>query len=274
VDACVAAAVQMASGPNVGANLIEAERLIANAVDAGAQLVVLPENFAHFGIEPTDVLQHREADGDGPLQTFLSQQAQRHAIWLVGGTIPLFCSVQDRAKSACLIFDPSGERLARYDKMHMFDVRHPEVDEQYRESDVMESGDDILVLDMPFGRLGVAICYDLRFPEQFRQMAASGVDVIAVPSAFTALTGQAHWDVLVRARAIENLCYVVASGQGGYHLNGRETHGNSMIVDPWGSVMDQLPQGSGFVSATLDRERLDSVRRNFPALNHMRLTCE
>ena len=269
----IVAAVQMATGAGVSANLQEAERLIREAADAGAALVVLPENFAFMGKREQDVLTLREQDGDGRLQSFLASSAARYGVWLVGGTIPLVASDAGHVRAACLVFNDRGERVARYDKIHLFDVKVPGADEQYRESSTIEPGADIIVLDSPFGRLGVAVCYDLRFPEMFRQMLDSGVELLTVPAAFTAITGKAHWETLVRARAMENLAYVVAAAQGGYHINGRETHGHSAIVDPWGSILVQLPRGTGFICHPLDRDYQTSVRRNFPAIEHRRLKC-
>lgn len=267
------AAIQMASGPNVSANLLEAGRLIAKAAEAGAKLVVLPENFAIMGMDEYDKVKIKEADGKGPIQDFLAEQARRHGIWLVGGAIPLAGHQADKVNAACLVFDDKGQRVARYDKVHLFDVTITEVGENYIESETIEPGNDVVVIDTPFGRLGLAVCYDLRFPEIFRQMLQNGVEIIVLPSSFTAITGKAHWEVLVRARAIENLSYVVASAQGGFHANGRETYGHSMIVDPWGVVLDHLAQGSGVVVADIDLERLRDIRRNFPALEHRKIPC-
>ncbi len=267
------AAVQMATGPNVNANLIEVERLIRESAEDGAQLVVLPENFAFMGKHDDDVLSLREPDGNGPLQTFLSRTAARYGVWLVGGTIPLAATSPERVRAACLVYDGRGERLARYDKMHLFDVSLPGANERYEESATIEPGDDIVVIESPFGKLGLAVCYDLRFPELMRRMLDSGVELIALPAAFTALTGKAHWETLVRARAIENLVYVVAAAQGGYHLNSRETHGHSMIVDPWGAVLAQVPRGTGSICCPIDRTFQDTVRRTFPTIGHRRLKC-
>ncbi|QIK36741.1 carbon-nitrogen hydrolase family protein [Caldichromatium japonicum] len=266
--------VQMASGPNVSANLLEAERLIRQAVDEGAELVVLPENFACIGKDDRDQLALREPEGDGPLQAFLARSARQFAIWLVGGTIPLAAADPDKARAACLVFDDRGERVARYDKIHLFDVNLPGSDERYRESVLIEPGSTPVVIDTPFGSLGLAVCYDLRFPELFRRLIDAGAEILAVPSAFTAVTGKAHWEPLVRARAIENLAYVAAAGQGGFHVSGRETHGHSLIVDPWGAILAQVPRGAGVACATLDREFLDSVRRSFPTISHRRLKCD
>ncbi len=270
----VAACIQMASGPNVGANLMEAERHIERAVKQGAGLVVLPENFAIMGLHESDKVAVREADGVGPIQEFLAQQARRHRIWLVGGTVPLVATAPDKVRAACMVFNDQGERVARYDKLHLFDVSVGESAEKYTESESIEPGDDLVVADTPFGRLGLAVCYDLRFPELFRAMLDQGVEVLAVPSAFTAITGRAHWEALVRTRAIENLSYVLAAAQGGYHVNGRETHGDAMIVDPWGSVLNRLPRGAGVVCAEIDASRLRTTRNSFPCLDHRRLFCK
>jgi len=269
----VVACIQMASGPNVGANLLEAERLIEEAVSREARLVVLPENFAIMGNSERDKVEVREPEGDGPIQAFLSEQAAQHGIWLVGGTVPLVADAKDKIRAACLVYDDTGKQVARYDKIHLFDVELVDSDEQYTESETIEPGDEVVVIDSPFGRMGIAICYDLRFPELFRQQLTAGMEIMVLPAAFTAITGRAHWEVLVRARAIENLCYVVAADQGGYHLNGRETHGHSMIVDPWGIVLNSLSRGPGVVCASIDLERLESARRNFPSITHRRLQC-
>lgn len=266
------AAIQMASSPSVTANLIEAGRLIEKAARQGARLVVLPENFAIMGKKETDKLEVAEEDGKGPIQEFLSKAAERHKIWLVGGTMPIRAN-HGKARAACLVFDDKGQRAGRYDKIHLFDVSVPGTEEHYKESATVEAGEDALVLDTPFGRLGLTVCYDIRFPELYRQMASVGMDILAVPSAFTARTGAAHWEILVRARSVENLCYTVAANQGGFHLNGRETYGHSMVVDPWGVVLASLPQGAGVVMAEFARDRLEKVRAAFPALEHTKLYC-
>ena len=268
-----AACIQMASGPNVGANLLEAERLIGMAVDKGAKLVVLPENFAIMGKEESDKVAVREANEGDPIQEFLSQQTARHAIWLMGGTVPMLTESDNKIRAACLLYDDQGKLAARYDKIHLFDVSVMDSDESYTESESIESGDQVIVVDTPFGKLGLAVCYDLRFPELFRTMLDQGMEILAIPSAFTAITGKAHWETLVRARAIENLCYVLAAGQGGYHVNGRQTYGHSMIVDPWGQVMNELANGSGLVCAGMDLERLHNIRRTFPCLEHRNIVC-
>ena len=269
----VVAAVQMASGPNVKANLEEAEKLIKTAVQQEAKLVVLPENFAIMGMTEVDKVAIAETAGEGPIQQFLSQQASKHGVWIVGGTIPVESSVTGKVYSTSLLYNDSGDMVARYDKIHLFDVMLEDSNESYNESETIESGNDVVVVDTPFGKLGMAICYDLRFPELFRAMADVGMEICVLPSAFTNLTGRAHWESLLRARAIENLCYIIAPDQGGYHKNGRETYGDSMIVDPWGVVLNRLPHGTGVVVSDVDLEKLRKTRQNFPALKHRRLDC-
>ncbi|MGR9085949.1 MAG: carbon-nitrogen hydrolase family protein [Gammaproteobacteria bacterium] len=268
------AAIQMASSPNLGSNLLEAEKLIAEAAKAGAKLVALPENFALMGEHELDKVRIREVDGSGPIQNFLSAVAQKYSVWVVGGTIPLCGEDSNKVRAACLVYNDQGERVARYDKMHLFDVNVPGTSEVYRESDSIEPGAAPVVFDTPFGRMGLAVCYDLRFPEFFRSMVAMGMEVLIIPSAFTSETGAAHWEILLRARAVENLCYVIAPNQGGFHLNGRKTFGHSMIIDPWGVVLACYKTGSGFVSAQIDFERLEKVRGAFPVLNHRLFYCE
>ncbi|MDO8413768.1 MAG: carbon-nitrogen hydrolase family protein [Gallionellaceae bacterium] len=258
------AAVQMASGPNVDGNLNEARRLIEIAVGQGARLIVLPEYFPIMGMNEMDKVAVREQMGSGQIQNFLSTTARKHKIWLVGGSIPLAASTDDKVLNSCLVYDELGTQVARYDKIHLFNLDLG--NEHYHEGRTIEPGRQIVVVDSPFGRIGLAVCYDLRFPELFRAM--KNVDIIALPSAFTETTGKMHWEVLVRARAIENLAYVIAAAQGGYHLNGRETHGNSMIVDPWGRVLDRLPRGSGIVIADVNPSYQASLRASLPALSH------
>ncbi len=268
------AAIQMASGPNIRANLLEADKLIGEAARAGAKLVALPENFALMGETGLEKIAEREADGIGPIQDFLSSVAKKYSVWVVGGTIPLVADAENKIRAACLVYNDAGERVARYDKMHLFDVDLPQVNEVYRESDTIEAGNEPMVVDTPFGRLGLVVCYDLRFPELFRLMSRQGVDIYVVPAAFTAETGAAHWEVLLRARAIENMSYVIAPNQGGFHVSGRKTFGHSMIVDPWGVVLDCYKTGAGFVTADIDKERLEKTRSSFPVLGHRRLFCE
>lgn len=260
---CVAA-IQMASGPSVSANLEEAARLIEEAAAQKAKLVVLPEYFCIMGMKDTDKLAVREQPGNGPIQKFLSDTAKRLGIWLVGGSVPLASSESDKVYNSCLVYADTGEQVARYDKIHLFGLRLGH--EHYAEERTIKAGNSVVTVDSPFGRIGLSICYDLRFPELFRMM--NKVDIILAPAAFTAITGKAHWEVLVRARAVENMAYVIAPGQGGYHVNGRETNGDSMIVDPWGVVMGRLPRGSGAVVATIDPEYQASLRTNLPALDH------
>lgn len=249
------AAIQMASGPRLDANLAEAGRLLHAAADAGAQLAVLPEYFGQFGLPERERVAVAEAPGAGPVQDFLARTATDTGLWIVGGSLPMRTADAGRVRGACLLFDTSGRQVARFDKMHLFDVHIPERNEHYEESAWTAPGDAVMVADTPFGRLGLAVCYDLRFPELFRRMTAQGVDLIALPAAFTAATGRAHWEILLRARAVENLAYVIAAAQGGYHANGRETFGDSMIVDPWGSVLARRSEsGSGFVTAAIDLE--------------------
>ena len=264
------AGIQMASGPHVLANLSEAERLIEIAVSQGAKLVALPEYFAIMGLKDTDKIKVREVEGEGPIQRFLAKMAKKHHIWLIGGSVPLRASVAGKVRNACLVFDPNGKLAARYDKMHLFGLDLG--NEHFREEDTIEPGEGVVVLETPLGVIGLSICYDLRFPELYRAMGE--VDIIVVPSAFTETTGKAHWETLVRARAIENLCYVLAPAQGGYHISGRETHGNSMIVDPWGTVLDRLPRGSGVVIASINAGYQSSLRNSLPALKHRTIyTC-
>lgn len=272
------AAIQMASGPNVSANLIEVSRQISNAAQAGAKLVVLPESFAIMGLHDADQVKVAESEGAGPIQDFLSEQAKTNKIWLVAGTIPLKLEQDDpnyenKVYAACLVYNDEGVRISRYDKIHLFDVHIEITNETYYESETLEAGNKAVIVETPFGKIGLAICFDLRFPELFRQLVLKGAEIIVLPSAFTAITGKAHWEVLLRARAIENLCYVIASAQGGYHVSGRETYGDSMIVDPWGVVLDRLPQGSGYVMADVDIDNIKNVRRNFPVLENRKISC-
>ncbi|MES2355259.1 MAG: carbon-nitrogen hydrolase family protein [Pseudomonadota bacterium] len=261
------AAVQMASGPKVEANLNEARRLIEMAAEAGAQLIGLPEYFGIMGLTDRDKVAAREEFGAGPIQEFLSHTAQELNVWLVGGSVPLDCGRPDKIRNSCLVYDNTGAVAARYDKIHLFGFEMGK--EQYKEEKTIEPGDVVTTVDTPFGKLGLSICYDLRFPELYRAMGP--VDIILVPAAFTETTGKAHWETLIRARAVENLAYVMAPAQGGYHVNGRETHGNSMIVDPWGVVLDRLPRGSGMVIAGINPAYQQSLRTSLPALKHRTL---
>lgn len=261
------AAVQMASGPRVEANLKEAARLIEMAVMQGARLVALPEYFGIMGLKDTDKVAVREEFGSGPIQAFLAATARSHGIWIVGGSVPLVASARDKVLNTSLVYDDQGRCVARYDKIHLFGFEMG--GERYSEERTIEHGGAVVAFDSPFGRIGLSICYDLRFPELYRAMGE--VDLILVPSAFTETTGKAHWETLIRARAIENLAYVLAPAQGGYHVNGRETHGDSMIVDPWGVVLDRLPRGSGVVVAGMNRTHIQRLRQSLPALRHRTL---
>jgi predicted amidohydrolase len=267
------AALQTVATPSVERNLDTARRLIANAAGDGAQLVVLPEYFCFMGQHDRDKLALAEADGVGPIQTMLAEAARSHGVWVVGGTLPLRTPSADRVFNACCVYSPGGERVARYDKLHLF--RYDNGRESYDEGRVLQAGSApqaCEVSDQRGGglRLGLSVCYDLRFPELYRALMSPPCDLIAVPSAFTYTTGQAHWEVLLRARAIENQCYVIAAAQGGLHENGRRTYGHSLIVDPWGEVLALQDEGEGVAMAQLDPQRIADVRRQLPALTHRR----
>ena len=266
------ACVQMTSTHDVQQNLDMAKALIEEAVAAEARLVILPEMFAIMGMDQIDKVKHRETPGQGLIQDFLREQAVQHGIWLVGGTIPLAIEGNtEKARAACLVIDDKGNQVARYDKVHLFDVHLRSSQEAYAESQTTEPGDKIVVVPTPFGRLGLAVCYDVRFPELFRRMHAQDVEIIALPTAFTFTTGAAHWDVLVKARAIENLAYVVAACQTGTHPNGRKTYGHSMIINPWGDTKASLPQGVGVIVADINLDYVHQVRKDFPVLMHRKL---
>ncbi len=274
-----AAAVQMVSVPDVEANLMAAERLIQRAVEQGADLVALPENFAVLDSGPIGEHGERHGDDQAPLQRFLAEQAARHGIWLLGGTIPLLDRpdgggvLEDgRVRPASLLFDPEGRCQARYDKIHLFDVDVEDAQSRYRESATFEPGDRLVVADTPFGRMGLSVCYDLRFPRLYESLADLGATLITAPSAFTAVTGKAHWEVLVRARAIENQVYLLAPGQGGQHNERRATWGHSMIVDPWGGVLAQHEEGEGVAIASIEPRSVERVRAAMPVSSHRRLS--
>lgn len=262
------AAIQMTSGPDVPANLEQARRLLQQARERGAALAALPENFAFMGLADVDKRAVAEADGSGPIQDFLARLARELRMWIVGGTVPLRAGPDGRVAAASLVFDDTGARVARYDKIHLFDVDIPGRAESYRESAHVAAGRTPVVVETPLGRLGLSVCYDVRFPELFRKLSAAGAQLITVPSAFTGPTGRAHWETLIRARAIENLCYVIAPAQSGFHPNGRETYGDSMIVDHWGAILQRLPRGQGCVVAQVDLKRQAQARMSFPALDH------
>lgn len=266
------ASIQMTSTANVDENLTSASDLIADASGQGANFLLLPENFSFMGHNEHDKVTILEPFGQGLVQNFLSAQAQKYGVWLMGGTIPLTASVINKVRPACLLYDPTGKCTSRYDKMHLFDVTvDKDSEESYQESNTMEAGNETVVAKTPLGNIGMSICYDLRFPELYRAMHDKQVHIITVPSAFTATTGAVHWLSLLRSRAIENLCYVIASNQVGRHTNGRETWGHSMIIDPWGSVLDCIKEGSGFAIADIDLEKQKKLRKNFPCLSHQKL---
>jgi deaminated glutathione amidase len=262
------AAIQMTSGPEVAQNLAQADALLEEAAGRGARLAALPENFSFMGLKDADKRAVAEADGHGPAQDFLAATARRLRLWIVGGTVPLVTGGDGRVAAASLVYDSDGVRAARYDKIHLFDVDLPGRAESYRESAHVAPGSRAALVDTPAGRFGLSVCYDVRFPELYRHLSAAGAQLFAVPSAFTSPTGRAHWETLLRARAIENLCYVVAPAQSGFHANGRETYGDSMIVDYWGRVLQRVPRGRGCAIAEIDLVAQASVRESFPALRH------
>jgi deaminated glutathione amidase len=263
------AALQTVSTPDVDRNLEAAARLVAEAARRGAQLVALPEYFCLMGRRDNDKLVIAEAAGDGPVQRFLSAQARLHRLWLIGGTLPIRSDVPDRVRNACCVYAPDGTLAARYDKIHLF--RFDNGRESYDEARVLDAGRETVAVQAGPLRVGLSVCYDLRFPELYRALSVPPCDVLAVPSAFTYTTGRAHWELLLRTRAVENQCYVLAPAQGGTHENGRRTWGHSMIVDPWGEVLDTCPQGDGVVIAEVDPQRLAAVRQQLPALAHRKL---
>lgn len=264
------AALQMVSTPEVSRNLDAAAALIARAKAEGAELVLLPEYFCLMGRRDDDKLAIAEIPGDGPIQRFLAGEARRHALWLVGGTLPLRDeSDERRVRNSCLCFGPDGELAARYDKMHLFAFDNGR--EQYDEGRVLAPGAAPVAVQCGALRVALSVCYDLRFPELYRALMRPSCHLITVPSAFTWTTGAAHWELLLRARAVENQCYVLAAAQGGRHENGRRTWGHSMLVDPWGEVMAMRAEGAGVVAAQLDQDRLAEVRQQLPALQHRRL---
>jgi deaminated glutathione amidase len=262
------AALQMTSGPDVAANLEQARELLEQAQARGAALAALPENFSFMGLKDSEKRTIAEAEGKGPAQEFLAATARRLRLWIVGGTVPLAAAADGRVAAASLVYNSDGERVARYDKIHLFDVDIPGRAESYRESAHVAPGSRATVLDTPVGKLGLSVCYDVRFPELYRHLSAAGAQLLMVPSAFTSPTGRAHWETLLRARAIENLCYVVAPAQSGFHPSGRETYGDSMIVDYWGRVLQRVPRGRGCAVAEVDLARQAGVRETFPALIH------
>lgn len=261
------AAIQMISSPDVGHNIATARRLVAEAAAGGAQLVTLPEYWPIMGMSDADKVGHAEQPGRGPIQDFMAETAREHAIWLIGGTLPLVSPDAGKVMNTTLVFDPQGQSVSRYDKIHLFGFTKG--NESYDEARTIVPGQAVTMFDAPFGRVGVAICYDLRFPELFRAMG--DCTLMVVTAAFTHTTGMAHWEVLLRARAIENQCYLLASAQGGLHPNGRRTFGHSMLIDPWGEVKAVLAEGEGVVSGDIDAAFLAGVRESLPALKHRKL---
>lgn len=267
MNACRVAAIQMTSGSDVEANLAAAGALIAKAATEGARLVLLPENFGLMALSARDKVAARERDGDGVQQAFLGRMAREHRQYLIGGSVPLESDDPARTRQSLLVYGPQGERVARYDKIHLFRFTHG--DEDYDEAKTIVAGNAPTAFDAPCGRVGLSICYDLRFPELYRVFG--DVALIVVPAAFTARTGRAHWETLLRARAIENQCYVLAAAQTGEHPGGRRTFGHSMLVDPWGDIVASQAQGAGVVVGTVERDRIDDVRARLPALSHRTL---
>jgi deaminated glutathione amidase len=265
------AAIQMTSGHRVEDNLEAAAKLLREAKDAGAELACLPENFSFIGLKDADKLAVAEADGSGPVQQFLSETARALGLWILAGTTVIKGDSARRVSNTSLLVDAQGKRVARYDKIHLFDVAIPGRNEQYLESTHVTPGRKVVVADTPVGRLGLSVCYDMRFPELYRELVARGAQWLAMPAAFTVPTGRAHWETLLRARAIENLCYVVAPAQWGTHSSGRETYGDTLIVDYWGQVLARLPSGIGAITAQFDLERQAETRGRFPALENRRL---
>ena len=263
------AALQTVSTPDVGRNLEAAARLIGEAARDGAELAALPEYFCLMGRRDDDKLGIAEMPGAGPIQAFLAAQARQHGLWLIGGTLPMQAAMPGRARNACCVYAPDGSLAARYDKIHLF--RYDNGREAYDEARVLEAGSEPVAVQAGPLRVGLSICYDLRFPELYRALGMPPCDLLSVPSAFTYTTGRAHWELLLRARAVENQCYVIAPAQGGTHENGRRTWGHSMVVDPWGEVLAVRPEGEGVVLAEIDMKRLASVRQQLPALAHRRL---
>ena len=263
------AALQMVSTPDVQANLAAARRLIQQAASAGAQLVALPEYFCLMGQSDRDKLAIAEAPGDGPIQRMLSDVAREHGLWVIGGTLPVRSGDPERVLNASCVFGPDGAQVARYDKIHLF--KYDNGRENYDEGRAIQAGQQPQAFLAGTLRVGLSVCYDLRFPELYRALMHPPCDLLAVPSAFTHTTGKAHWELLLRARAVENQCYVLAAAQGGLHPNGRRTWGHSMVVDPWGGVVSVLEEGEGVVIAELDTSRIASVRAQLPALEHRKL---
>jgi len=269
------AVIQMCSTADVSANLKAARALLEQAAEQGARLAVLPENFAVMGRCDLAAIARAEAEGTGPVLPWLKQTCRELKLWLVAGSLPLppDAEPQGKARACSLLFDDTGERVARYDKLHLFDVDVPGDGIRYRESDDYARGQQVVVADTPLGRLGLAVCYDIRFPELFTALRGRGAQMIALPAAFTAVTGTAHWEVLLRARAIETQCTLLAAGQSGNHAGGRQTHGHSMIVDPWGRILAEQAAGSGVILAAVDKAAQQSIRERMPLVQQRRFAA-
>jgi predicted amidohydrolase len=267
----IVAAIQMTSSHVVADNLAAAAGLLREAKELGCEIACLPENFSFIGLRDADKVQVAEMDGEGPMQSFLSKTARDLKMWILGGTIVIRGDGDSRVTNSSLLIDAAGKRVARYDKIHLFDVTIPGRDEQYRESTHVAAGREPVIADTPVGRLGLSVCYDMRFPELYRDLVAQGAEWLAMPAAFTVPTGRAHWETLLRARAIENLCYVVAPAQSGTHSSGRETYGDSLIVDYWGQVLSRLAKGTGVITADIDLAKEAETRARFPALDNRQL---
>src|SRR3984885_4233350 len=265
------AAIQMTSGHSVEGNLEAAGKLLREAKEAGAELACLPENFSFIGLKDADKVAVAEADGSGPVQQFLSETARALGLWILGGTTVIKGDSARRVSNTSLLVDAQGRRVARYDKIHLFDVTIPGRNEQYLESTHVTPGRKVVLADTPVGKLGMSVCYDMRFPELYRELVARGAEWLAMPAAFTVPTGRAHWEPLLRARALENLCYVAAPAQWGTHTSGRETYGDTLIVDYWGQVLSRLPSGVGVITAQFDLGQQAETRTRFPALENRRL---
>lgn len=261
-----AAVIQLVSSASIQANLSTIDCFLLQAKEEGASLVLFPENFAFMGLNDKDKWNIAEFFGQGEVQDWLSQRARMHGLWIIAGSMALKGESQ-RVRSSCLVFDDKGLLVGRYDKIHLFDVQVSKT-ESHRESLSVEPGTEMVVVDTPIGRVGLSICYDLRFPELYLSLTNKGAEILVVPSAFTAVTGKAHWEVLLRARAIENLCYVLASNQGGLHQSGRETYGHSMIIDPWGKILTSQASGEGILFAEINLESQVALRQRFPSIKH------
>lgn len=265
------AAIQMCSSHIIDENLNTAALLIEEAVKNGAKLIVLPEMFPIMGKKPTDKVDAKENYGGGKIQTFLSIQARKFNVWIVGGTIPIACEDMKKIKAACIVYNNKGDAIARYDKIHLFDVNISET-ESYKESDTTEPGDDLIVIDTPVGKLGLSVCYDIRFSALYTYLLNQGAEIIAIPSAFTVKTGEAHWQLLARSRAVENFCYVIGACQGGLHSSGRQTYGHSLIIEPWGKIIEEITKpGNGIVYAEIDLKKLHQIRASIPINEHQKI---